>query len=285
MNFEKTIRDEKKKIKNEYFENPIFIYVDKNFEKFKNNRIINFRLWKTIHHDFDMFDESMWKLFQKSQWKLIRNVCYFQKFWLNHLNIKKFVKSSCIKRLNKIIFTNERWIKSTERKTKIIRFFLQSSNEKSNCCKNHRILFRQLQLQIRNQSFSKKINRLRQLFINVSIKSFKIWKINQRKISTSFFNNFRMSDNISTYNINRCFIDLKKTLEIWTFHYRNNHFSRIYHDQISQSLTFQSTVSRNIKSTFFRMRNRRFCFKINLRIKFNQFKHVSMHETYDSKKI
>ena len=56
----------------------------------------------------------------------------------------------------------------------MIRFFLQSLSEKSNCCKNYRILFRQLQLQIKNQSFSKKINRLRQLFINVSIKSFKI---------------------------------------------------------------------------------------------------------------
>ena len=55
---------------------------------------------------------------------------------------KKFVKLSCIKRLNRIIFTNKRWIKSTERKTKIIRFFLQSSNKKSNCCKNHQILFR-----------------------------------------------------------------------------------------------------------------------------------------------
>ena len=70
---------------------------------------------------------------------------------------KKFVKLSCIKRLNKIIFTNKRWIKSIEWKMKIIHFFLQSSNEKSNCCKNHRILFRQLQLQIKNQSFSKKI--------------------------------------------------------------------------------------------------------------------------------
>ena len=89
MNLEKIIRNEKKKIKNEYFEKTIFIYVDKNFEKFKNNRIIDFRLWKTIHHDFDMFDESTWKLLQKSQWKLIRNVCYFQKFWLNHSNIKK----------------------------------------------------------------------------------------------------------------------------------------------------------------------------------------------------
>ena len=44
MNFEKIIRNEKKKIKNEYFEKTIFIYVDKNFEKFKNNQIINFRL-------------------------------------------------------------------------------------------------------------------------------------------------------------------------------------------------------------------------------------------------
>ena len=44
MNFEKIIRDEKKKIKNEYFEKAVFIYVDKNFEKFKNNRIIDFRL-------------------------------------------------------------------------------------------------------------------------------------------------------------------------------------------------------------------------------------------------
>ena len=79
----------KKKIENEYFEKTIFIYVDKNFEKFKNNRIIDFRLWKTIHHDFDIFDELMWKLFQKNQWKLIRNVCYFQKFWLNHSNIKE----------------------------------------------------------------------------------------------------------------------------------------------------------------------------------------------------
>ena len=89
MNFEKTIRNEKKKIKNEYFEKTIFIYVDKNFEKFKNNRIIDFRLWKTIYHDFDIFDESTWKMFQKNQWKLIWNVCYFQKFWLNHSNIKK----------------------------------------------------------------------------------------------------------------------------------------------------------------------------------------------------
>ena len=89
MNFEKTIRDEKKKIKNEYFKKKIFIYVDKNFERFKNNQIIDFRLWKTIHHNFDMFDESMWKLFQRSQWKLIQNVCYFQKFWLNHSNIKE----------------------------------------------------------------------------------------------------------------------------------------------------------------------------------------------------
>ena len=69
---------------------------------------------------------------------------------------KKLVKSSCIKRLNRTIFTNEQWIKSIERKTKTIRFFLQSSNEKSNCCKNHRILLRQLQLQIRNQLLSKK---------------------------------------------------------------------------------------------------------------------------------
>ena len=44
MNFEKIIRNEKKKIKNEYFEKTIFIYVDKNFEKFKNNWIIDFRL-------------------------------------------------------------------------------------------------------------------------------------------------------------------------------------------------------------------------------------------------
>ena len=90
MNFGKTIRNEKKKIENEYFEKMIFIYVDKNFEKFKNNRIIDFRLWKTIHYDFDMFHESTWKLFQKNQWKLIQNVCYFQKYWLNHSNIKKF---------------------------------------------------------------------------------------------------------------------------------------------------------------------------------------------------
>ena len=48
----------KKKIENEYFEKTIFIYVDKNFEKFKNNQIIDFRSWKTIHHDFDIFDES-----------------------------------------------------------------------------------------------------------------------------------------------------------------------------------------------------------------------------------
>ena len=151
---------------------------------------------------------------------------------------------------------------------------MQSSNKKLNCCKNHQILFCQLQLQIKNQSFLKKINWLHQLLINVSIKSFKIWKINQQKISTLFFNSFRMSENTSIYNINRCFTDLKKTFEIWIFHYRNNHFSRIYHDQINQSSTFQSTINKNIENTFFQIRNRRFCFKINLRIKFSQFKHV-----------
>ena len=85
----KKLFETKKKIKNEYFEKTIFIYINKNFEKFKNNWIINFCLWKTIYHDFDMFNELTWKLFQKNQWKLIQNVCYFQKFWLNHSNIKK----------------------------------------------------------------------------------------------------------------------------------------------------------------------------------------------------
>ena len=67
MNFEKIIRNEKKKLKTNISKKTIFIYIDKNFKKFKNNRIIDFRLWKTIHHDFDIFNQSTSKLLQKNQ--------------------------------------------------------------------------------------------------------------------------------------------------------------------------------------------------------------------------
>ena len=48
---------------------------------------------------------------------IFRNFDWIIRTW------KNFVKSTCIKRLNRIIFTNKRWIKSTERKSKTIRFF------------------------------------------------------------------------------------------------------------------------------------------------------------------
>ena len=178
MNFEKIIRNEKKKLKTNISKKRFLFILTKILKNLKIIESLIFVYEKQFIMILICLMNQRENCFKKVNENWFEMYVIFRNFdWIIRTS-KKFVKLSCIKRLNRIIFTNKRWIKSIERKTKIIRFFLQSLNEKSNYCKNHRILFRQLQLQIKNQSFSKKINQLRQLFINVSIKSFKIWKIN-----------------------------------------------------------------------------------------------------------
>lgn len=56
------IREGREKVGKEVFEETVHTYVERSFQRLKDKRVNDFRLWNSINNDFDMFTETTWKI-------------------------------------------------------------------------------------------------------------------------------------------------------------------------------------------------------------------------------